>query len=269
MQSSQKYPFYIEKTNLCKMPRVKKQKTIDVEFPPVIFFLKLGKNFREEEPLIVPESTSATQYSDILKEIEMPKNSYDESIIHELMSKIHEQTSYSSGTCCFWCSHSFSWSSFVIPTHYDFYNDFYTAEGHFCSPECALSYIYAEPKLTNSQKWHRHCLLRSLYSKLYTTRDLMSAPDRRTLRMFGGNLDIKQFRDYVWNGTKPLQLELPPIRLYMPSVNTQTANRDIKSYVTLSTETVDKASQQLRLKRSKPVHSNSKTFDTIRETNHV
>jgi hypothetical protein len=81
--------------------------------------------------------------------------------------------------------------------------------------------------------------------------------------MFGGNLDIKQFRDYIWNGTKPLQLEMPPIRLYLPCVNTQATTRDIKSYVTLSNETVDKASQQLRLKRSKPIHSNTKTFDNI------
>ncbi|NBR60746.1 hypothetical protein EB118_10905 [bacterium] len=258
------YPFYTEKTNLYKMPRAKKQKAAEIEFPPVIFFLKLGKNFKEEQPIQVPVvNNPGTVYSDILKEMEMPKNSYDESIIHELMSKIHLQTEYPQGTCCFWCCHAFDWTSFIIPTHYDFYNNFYTAEGNFCSPECALSYIYAEPKLTNSQKWHRHCLLRSLYSKLYTARDLMNAPDRRTLRMFGGSLDIKQFREYVWNGTKPLQLELPPIRLYVPSVNTQTTNRDIKSYVALSTEAVDKASQQLRLKRSKPVHSNSKTFDSL------
>jgi hypothetical protein len=247
------------------MPRAKKQKAVDVEFPPVIFFLKLGKEYREEESVNVPVSTTETkvEYSDILKEIEMPKNTYDETIIHELMTKVHEQTEYPVGTCCFWCCHSFSWKSFVLPTHYDFYTDMYTAEGHFCSPECALSFVYAEPKLTNSQKWHRHTLLRSIYSKMYKTRELICAPDRRTLRMFGGNLDIKQFRDYIWNGTKPLQLEMPPIRLYLPCVNTQATTRDIKSYVTLSNETIDKASQQLRLKRSKPVHSNTKTFDNI------
>jgi len=247
------------------MPRAKKQKTVDVEFPPVIFFLKLGKNFREEETVNVPISATAghSEYSDILKEIEMPKNTYDETVIHELIAKIHEQQEYPPSTCCFWCCHSFNWKGFVVPTHYDFYNDFYTAEGHFCSPECALSYIYAEPKLTNSQKWHRHCLLRSMYSKMYKNRELICSPDRRTLRMFGGNLDIKQFRDYIWNGTKPLQLEMPPIRLYLPAVNTQATTRDIKSYVTLSNETIDKASQQLRLKRTKPVHSNVKTFDNI------
>lgn len=247
------------------MPRAKKQKTADVEFPPVIFFLKLGKDYHEEESVNIPLSTlkNNVEYSDILKEIETPKQVYDETIIHDLMTKIHMQEEYPPGTCCFWCCHSFAWSPFVIPSHYDFYNDFYTAEGNFCSPECALSYIYGEPKLTNSQKWHRHTLLRTIYASMYKNTDLMCAPDKRTLRMFGGNLDIKQFRDYIRNGTKPLHLEMPPIRLYMPSVNTQATTRDIKSYVTLSNETINKASQQLRLKRSKPLHANTKTFDNI------
>jgi hypothetical protein len=74
-------------------------------------------------------------------------------------------------------------------------------------------------------------------------------------------LNIEQFRRYVKEGCTPLQIATPPIRLYMPSINTQASTRDIKSYVSLSTETVDKASQQLRLKRSKPVHSSVHTLD--------
>jgi len=47
----------------------------------------------------------------------------------------------------------------------------------------------------------------------------------------------------------------------MPAINTQATTRDIRSYVSLSTETVDKASTQLRLKRTKPVHTNVPTLD--------
>jgi hypothetical protein len=92
-------------------------------------------------------------------------------------------------------------------------------------------------------------------------REISRAPDKRILRLFGGTLSIEQFRRYVKEGCTPLQIATPPIRLYMPSINTQASARDIKSYVSLSTETVDKASQQLRLKRSKPVHSNVHTLD--------
>jgi hypothetical protein len=79
--------------------------------------------------------------------------------------------------------------------------------------------------------------------------------------MFGGNLDIQQYRELIRHSTKPLQLSIAPIRLYMPSVNTQVSARDVKSYVSLTAETVQKASQQLRLRRSKPVYEGTATLD--------
>jgi hypothetical protein len=197
-----------------------------------------------------------TEYSDILKE-ETTNQQFDESVIHEIVAKIHHQTEYAPGTACFWCCHTFSWKSIVLPTHYDAYINQYSAEGHFCSPECALAWNYADARITDSQRWIRHSLLQSLYGRT----DIHRAPDKRVLRLFGGTLSIEQYRRYVKEGGSPLQLAMPPIRLYMPSINTQATTRDIKSYVSLSTETVDKASQQLRLKRSKPVHSNVVTLD--------
>ena len=113
-----------------------------------------------------------------------------------------------------------------------------------------------------SEKWFRHSLLVSVYGRLYTTPEIHPAPDRRVLRMFGGNLDIQQYRDLIRHATRPLQISTTPmIRLYMPSVNTQASTRDVKSYVSLTAETVQKASQQLRLKRSKPVHDGTATLD--------
>jgi len=55
--------------------------------------------------------------------------------------------------------------------------------------------------------------------------------------------------------------ELPPIRLVFPTMNIQGPIRDIKKYVSLSSDVVEKASQQLRLKRSKPIHANIPTLD--------
>jgi len=247
-------------------PRGKKIKNEEtaVELPPVIFFLRVGKDFTAEPVNVnvpLPIGDAGMTYSDILKEAEAPESRFDEKVILDLMSRLHIQQSYPPGTACFWCCHGFSWTPFLIPTHYDFYSNTYNAEGNFCSPECALSYVYKESNLTDSQKWSRHSLIRSLYHALYATSDIHPAPDKRCLRMFGGNLDIKQYRDFVRHSSKPLSIAMPPIRLYMPSVNTQASTRDIKSYVSLSTEAVDKASQQLRLKRSKPMHEGIATLD--------
>lgn len=243
--------------------KAKKTEEPAVELPPVIFFLRIGKDFDfEEERVDIPAPTGANlEYSDILLKTEAQERRFDESVVHELMSKFSIQTSYPPGSACLWCCHSFSGESFVIPTHYDVYTNMYTAEGNYCSPECALSYIYRESGLTESDKWLRHSLLRTLYHPLYMKHDIQPAPDKRVLRMFGGNLDIQQYREFVQHCTKPLQLAMPPVRLYMPSVNTQSSVRDVKSYVSLSSETVNKASQQLRLKRSKPVHEGIPTLD--------
>lgn len=226
--------------------------------PPIVYFLRVSKEAQAitNGSAPPPSGHQPTEYSEILKD-ELASQQFDETVIHDIVAKIHQQAEYPAGTACFWCAHPFSWKSIVLPTHYDAYTNVYSAEGHFCSPECALAWNYDDPRITQSQRWLRHSLLQSLYS----LKDLHKAPDKRVLRLFGGTLSIDQYRRYVKEGGTPLQLAMPPIRLYMPSINTQATTRDIKSYVALSNEAVDKASQQLRLKRSKPVHSNVATLD--------
>ena len=90
---------------------------------------------------------------------------------------------------------------------------------------------------------------------------LSPAPPRTLLRMFGGPLDIEQYREYMFNENQIVLSELYPVRLLFPSMNVQAPLRDIKKYVSLSTDLVEKASEQLRLKRTKPVNVNIPTLD--------
>ena len=168
---------------------------------------------------------------------------------------------YGSHTCCFWCCHKFSWSPVFSPVSYDAYKNLYTCEGHFCSPECALAYNYNDNRISDSTKWNRHSLLRFLYGDLYKDRTLSPAPPKTLLRMFGGPLDIEQYREYMFNDNHIVVSELYPIRVLFPSMNVQAPLRDIRKYVSLSTDIVEKASEQLRLKRSKPVNVNIPTLD--------
>ncbi len=250
-----------------KMPPRARKATTKQEPPlsddPVVYFLKVSKDLQHsEKEAPVPEALETTDYAVILKEEEANQQQFDETVIHTIISKIHQQLAYPAGTACFWCCHPFAWKAVVLPTHYDVYINQYSAEGNFCSPECALAYCYSDHLLTDAQRWLRHSLLRSLYASIYPKdTDISPAPDKRCLRMFGGTLSIEQYRRYIKEGSSPLQIAMPPIRLYMPSINTQSTARDIKTYVSLSNETVDKASQQLRLKRNKPVHSATTTLD--------
>jgi len=160
-----------------------------------------------------------------------------------------------------WCCHPFPWKASVLPVSYEAYDNLYTCEGHYCSPECALAYLYAENSLSDVVRWTRHALLADLYRTLFKNKDITPAPHRHMLRMFGGPLDIEQFRQFVSASEDMIAVQLPPLRLYVPTMNVQGPIRDVKKFVALSQETVDKASKELRLRRTKPVHQTGSTLD--------
>jgi len=248
------------------MARKKVVKDTTIQETPVVFFLKIVEITDD----ILPAGTEiayseiirphATTYQEILQSVEKSVT-----LNSDMLKTILDKTShneYQSGVSCFWCCHSFNWSSCVLPISYDAYKNLYTCEGNYCSPECALAYLYKE-STSESIKWNRHSLLRHLYSKLYTERDLSPAPPRTLLRIFGGPLDIEQYRAYTMKTNDLVFSELPPIRLIFPTMNIQGPIRDIKKFVSLSAEVVEKASEQLRLKRSKPISNTAPTIDMV------
>jgi len=245
------------------MPRKAKQPTKDVivEETPVVFTLRITEDV--QDAAIEPAGeTLMTDYSEILNSVEISKqtNSFNTELLKSVLDKIVSDR-YSTHTCCFWCCHKFHWTPVYSPISYDAYKNMYTCEGHFCSPECALAYIYNDNRHSDSTKWNRHSLLRFLYADLYKERTLSPAPPKTLLRMFGGPLDIEQYREYTMNDNHIVLSELYPVRLLFPSMNVQAPLRDIRKYVSLSTDVVEKASEQLRLKRSKPVNVNIPTLD--------
>lgn len=241
-----------------KSKAIKEQPSL-VSDTPIVFFLKIGDE--EEHEFIIPAG-DVTSYSDILSSVETTEKPqrFNTDLLKSVIDKVSVDR-YNAQTVCFWCCHGFSWTPCILPRSYDAYKNVYTAEGNFCSPECALAYNYSDNKTSDSTKWTQHALLGTLYSDLYKDRLLSPAPPRSLLRMFGGPLDIAQFREYTAGENYVVHSELPPIRLVFPSMNVQGPLRDVKKYVSLSHDVVEKASEQLRLKRSKPLNLNVPTLD--------
>jgi hypothetical protein len=231
-------------------------KTQPIDESPVVFFLKVTDDAKDN---VIPAG-DVISYSDILNSVEKNTERFNTELLKEVLSKVH-MDKYSPHTSCFWCCHTFNWVACILPISYDVYNNIYSCEGNFCSPECALSHLYADNKIPDSTKWNRHALLNHMYAELYKTRILSPAPPRSLLRLFGGPLDIEQYRDYITGDNYIVLSEIHPIRLVFPSMNVQGPLRDIKKYVSLSTDAVEKASEQLRLKRSKPMNVNVPTLD--------
>jgi hypothetical protein len=234
---------------------------------PVIFTFKLPI----EKDVPVPAEAAMgyseiaeTNYSEILKSVESSHASerFTTDMMREVLNRTKSPT-YSNNTACFWCCHPFNWKATVLPLSYDAYENMYACEGHYCSPECALAMLYSDASLSDTARWTRHALLVDLYRSLYKNKDITPAPPRSTLRLFGGPLDIEQFREYVTGSEDMVAVALPPLRLHIPTMNVQGPVRDVKKFVALSQETVEKASKELRLKRSKPVHNNVRTLPTV------
>jgi len=226
---------------------------------PVIFFLKIEED--EDEKFIIPADEALVSYADILNTVEVSNTQrFNTDLLKSVLENISGDR-YTAQTACFWCCHGFNWTACVLPKSYDAYKNVYKAEGNFCSPECALAYNYADNRISDSTKWAQHALLGKIYSELYASRILSPAPPRTLLRMFGGVLDIEQYRDYSSSTNDVVLSELPPIRLQFPSMNVQGPLRDIKKYVSLTRDVVEKASEHLRLKRSKPANVNIQTLD--------
>jgi hypothetical protein len=232
------------------------QKPAQIDESPVVFFLKVTEN---DSNNIIPAG-DVTSYSDILSMVEKNTERFNTDLLKDVLSKVQVER-YSPQTACFWCCHTFNWVPCILPISYDVYNNIYSCEGNFCSPECGLSHLYADNKIPDSIKWNRHALLNHMYAELYKTRTLSPAPPRSLLRLFGGPLDIEQYRDYITNDNYIVLSEIHPIRLVFPSMNVQGPLRDIKKYVSLSSDVVEKASEQLRQKRSKPMNVNVPTLD--------
>lgn len=222
---------------------------------PVVFFLKISE--KEEQVIPVGQTTS---YSEILdNSVKQDTERFSATILRPLLEHIHDEK-YSEHTACFWCCHQFNGFQFKIPVSYNTYKETYTCEGNFCSPECCLSHLYADNTVSDNNQWYRHSLLIKLYGFLYTD-PISPAPPRELLRLFGGPLDIKQFREFLAGTNEIILSEMPPIRTVFPSMNIQGPLRDIKKYVSLANDVIDKASESLRLKRSKPLRQNVQTID--------
>lgn len=223
---------------------------------PVVFFLRIPELVEGVVPVQEQQS-----YSEIIKESDKTDTRFNNDILKPILLSIQNQTEYSEHIHCFWCCHEFQGSPFTLPVSYDTNKNIYVCSGIFCAPECALAYLYADVNTSDSTRWYRHALLKDLYKPLYKETEISVSPPRSILRIFGGPLDIKQFREYVRSTGDIILSELPPIRMAIPSMNIQGPLRDIKKYVSISNDALDKASEALRLKRSKPANSTVLTLD--------
>ena len=97
--------------------------------------------------------------------------------------------------CCWWCCNTFETIPCTLPMKHDPLRKRYTFTGIFCSWNCTKSY---NNNMSDHKRYERNGLITLLIKDLYGIENALKikpAPPRETLKMFGGYLDIEEFRN--------------------------------------------------------------------------
>lgn len=184
----------------------------------------------------------------------------------EEKNKINEWPSNTS-ISCYWCCHKFDNPPFGIPVNYT--GEKFDVFGCFCSLECAASYNF---KMQDSidEMWERHNLINMLYRKLNVGKIVKPAPDKLALKMFGGYMDIDEFRSY-FRSNKVININFPPmtsLTQQIEEINEYEVNNDFK-YIPLDQDRVEKYKAKILVKRTKPLNINKNSLESSMNLKYV
>jgi hypothetical protein len=182
---------------------------------------------------------------------------------HNRYNKLPDKTEI----CCFWCCHGFSTPPLAIPSH--IVDEMWYMYGNFCSAECATAYLFKE-RLDNHVQWERYALLNSLYAEdaevaKGAPRGIRPAPPREVLRMFGGSVDISEYRALLHERKLRVDVMTPPMVSIIQTMDTKPADFYDQNLKNAKHDLQHKynapGAQGLRLRRSKPVKSRESTVE--------
>jgi hypothetical protein len=162
---------------------------------------------------------------------------------------------------CFWCCHTFVNRPVVLPIRDT--GEYLQVMGNFCSPECALSYLF-DMRQDSHTRWEQLALLNRVYGEACGGK-IYPAPARSTLKLFGGALSIQEYRNIIRSHKVRVDIHLPPMVSILATMDTKPIDFYDASLTKNVTETVkerlQKAEEVLRLRRTKPLKAWESTLD--------
>jgi hypothetical protein len=171
---------------------------------------------------------------------------------------------------CYWCCHPFDSVPCVLPS--DIKETIWYVYGNFCSPECSTAYLFHE-RLDSNVQWERYAMLNSLYSKdveiaAGACSGIRSAPKREVLRIFGGSMDIREFRAIIHEKKLRLDVLTPPMVSIIQTMDTKPIDFYDQSLRNVFVPTEARrlnapGAQGLRLRRSKPIAGKESTLEWV------
>lgn len=214
--------------------------------------------------IATPKSVVAEKIKEVAPVVERPSlpMHYSEKLMMRYQDANREQRlPDSTDIACFWDCHSFRGQPCVIPLKIE--EDIWRVYGNFCSPECAAAYLFNEP-LDTSVQWERYALLNRLYAT--SERSVRLAPPRTALRMFGGTLDVSEYRGIVGEKRMRIDVMTPPMISIIQVMDTKPIDfydASVKNtFIPWEMDRMNRpGAQGLRLRRTKPIAEKEATLE--------
>ena len=120
-------------------------------------------------------------------------------------------------SACFWCTCSFDTPTCFVPN--DISDDDISGYGSFCSPQCAVSYLFKED-IDDAVKFERYKMINEIYGKVYNyTKNIKPAPNPYyILDKFYGSLTIQEYRKMLGSEHLLVVLDKPMTR-HLPELH--------------------------------------------------
>lgn len=160
---------------------------------------------------------------------------------------------------CYWCCHKFDNAPIGIPVSYQ--DDRFDVFGCFCSLNCACAFNY--DNACYDELWERQNLLNLLSRRLNMKNIVKPAPTRLSLKLFGGYMDIKEFRTFN-NNNKLLNINFPPMNSLsqqIEEINEFEVNNDFR-YIPIDNDRINKIKEKM-IKRTKPITNKNSLENTM------
>jgi len=165
--------------------------------------------------------------------------------------KMEGNLMYKTDIHCWWCCHKFDWEPFMLPVEYK--NGAFEVVGYFSSPECAAAYLF-EQGAKYGDVYKQYSLLHLLYSKNINGEisKIKLALPRETLKIFGGPYTIDEYRrlcDNYYMDVKIIRHPFIPSNGIAEEAMSEFSTK--RKFIPLDKDRVQKATEELKLKRSK------------------
>jgi hypothetical protein len=197
----------------------------------------------------------------VLSRPSLPVNYSEKLMVRFQDANRDQQLPDSTDVACFWDCHTFRGTPCVIPTVIE--EGIWRVYGNFCSPECASAYLFNE-HLDSHVKLERYALLNRLYA-IGEAPVRLSAP-RTVLRLFGGTLEISDYRALVNEKRLRIDVQIPPMISIIHVMDTKPIDfydASIKNtFIPWEMDRMNRpGAQGLRLRRTKPIAEKESTLE--------